>query len=106
MYPTNPSAISVGDRIRLLAMPDDPNPVPIGTEGVVQMVTDISFHKEKEIQLIVKWDNGRSLSCICPPDLVEIVSQQDEKSTTDFNACRTPGCDSHSVHSLPKIVGS
>jgi hypothetical protein len=47
-----------GDRIRLLSMPDDPDPLPAGSLGTVQRVTDI--------QIAVRWDNsGRSLM-LCP----------------------------------------
>jgi hypothetical protein len=76
MTAVDPYTVEVGDRIRLLDMPNDPDPVPAGTEGVVKMVTDIGLRQKKEIQLVVKWDNGRNLSCICPPDLVEIVSKK------------------------------
>jgi hypothetical protein len=82
MQAADPYSIEVGDRIRLLDMPNDPDPVPAGTEGVVKMVTDIGFRQKKEIQLVVKWDNGRSLSCICPPDLVEIVSKRNEAGSS------------------------
>ena len=56
-----------GTRIRLLEMPDDPNPVPVGTEGTVTGV-------DSEASLLVKWDNGRSLSVIHLVDRVEILS--------------------------------
>ena len=56
-----------GTRIRLLEMPDDPCPVPVGTEGTVTGV-------DSEASLLVKWYNGRSLSVIHLVDRVEILS--------------------------------
>ena len=57
----------VGTRIRLLAMPDDPNPIPAGTCGTVVAVDDAG-------QLLMQWDNGRwcpaqtALRCWSAPD--------------------------------------
>jgi hypothetical protein len=33
--------IAPGDRIVLLSMPHDPDPVPVGTEGTVEEVNDV-----------------------------------------------------------------
>jgi hypothetical protein len=65
--------LKAGDRIRLVRMPDDPDPVPAGTEGTVIDTTDLNFRDMRQVQLTVKWDNGRSLSCVCPPDIVERI---------------------------------
>lgn len=71
-----PENLKTGDRIRLLHMPNDPNPIPEGTLGTVLGVTELHF-KEKEVQVLVKWDNGRSLSCICPPDVFTLVTAEE-----------------------------
>jgi hypothetical protein len=67
--------IEVGKRVRLVHMGEDPDPVPIGTEGTVALITELNFRDGKEMQVIVRWDNGRSLSCICPPDILEAVAE-------------------------------
>lgn len=47
----------VGTRVELVAMPDDPDPVPVGSRGTVVG----GFRGE---QIWVDWDNGRSLMLI------------------------------------------
>lgn len=54
-----------GDRIRLLRMPNDPDPVPVGSEGTVWRADDI--------QIGVKWDNGRRLNLIPDVDEWEVI---------------------------------
>lgn len=56
-----------GDRIKLLFMGNDPDPVPAGTEGTVDHVCPIGGG---ETQLGVSWDNGRTLNVILPEDRV------------------------------------
>jgi hypothetical protein len=64
-----------GDRIRMVFMPNDPHPIPAGTEGTIESVSHVNagWAREQFTQLHVKWDNGRGLSCICPPDIVEVI---------------------------------
>ncbi len=59
-----------GDRIRLLAMPDDPDPIEPGTTGTVVAVRD----QGTWAQVDVKWDNGRTLMLVVPPDEFEVLS--------------------------------
>ncbi len=56
--------LKVGDHIRLLQMVIDPDPIPVGTMGVV---TEIHIHTDW-IQIEVDWDNGRQLMLVSPPD--------------------------------------
>jgi hypothetical protein len=58
-----------GDRIRLVAMPDDPNPIQPGTMGTVTVVRPHGTWA----QVDVAWDNGRKLMLVVPPDQVEVV---------------------------------
>lgn len=46
-----------GKRIELELMPEDPNPIPPGTQGTCEMVDGAG-------QLIMNWDNGQTLSLI------------------------------------------
>jgi hypothetical protein len=64
--------VKVGDRIRLIEMPDDPCPVPPGTEGEV---TGINNDMGGGSQISVKWDNGRTLSMITPPDTFVVLQE-------------------------------
>ena len=68
--------VKKGDRVRLVHMPDDPNPIPVGSEGTVHTVTVFERSPSgvsKEWQLGIRWDNGRTLSVICPPDIVDVI---------------------------------
>lgn len=68
--------VKAGDRIRMVHMPDDPDPILAGTEGTVRSTTDLKFTGEREqLQVCVNWDNGRSLACLCPPDQFTIISR-------------------------------
>lgn len=60
-----------GQRIRLLEMPKDPDPVPSGTEGVVR---ECVSYNDLDWQVEVNWDNGRTLSMVVPPDRAEVIS--------------------------------
>lgn len=59
-----------GTRVELMNMPDDPHSIPPGTRGEVKAVDDAG-------QLIVKWNNGRSLSLIPGVDSFRKLTQQE-----------------------------
>ena len=68
----------VGDRVRLIAMPDDPDPIPAGATGTVLAVTTGRF-----AQIEVEWDalpNGsrRTLALIPGVDRYEIIDRTDD----------------------------
>jgi len=62
------TSVKIGDHIRVIEMPTDPDPIPPGSEGVVVDVTDGPL-----AQIIVNWKNGRSLSLIPGVDSFEII---------------------------------
>ena len=65
--------LRIGDRICLIEMADDPDPIPTGEIGTV---IGISHHDDDEDvwhQVDVKWDNGRNLMLTLPPDRIEIL---------------------------------
>lgn len=62
-----------GDRVRLVRMDDDPDPVPVGTEGTVTDVDVVDLGDGCYAQVSVDWDNGRTLSVATPPDLLARV---------------------------------
>ena len=66
-----------GTRICCDNMPDDPQPIEPGTLGTVRGVDDAG-------QVMMKWDNGRSLSLIPGVDCFHVVEQtQDEVMTEE-----------------------
>ncbi|QDT10702.1 DUF4314 domain-containing protein [Planctomycetes bacterium K23_9] len=68
--------LKAGDRVRLLSMTDDPDPISAGTTGTVAGVYPLSDWT----QVDVDWDNGRSLMLSIPPDQVEIVSTKADQT--------------------------
>ena len=61
-----------GTEVELIAMPEDPFPVPPGTRGKVIMVDGAG-------QLVMKWNNGSCLSLIPGVDSFQKVSEQELK---------------------------
>jgi hypothetical protein len=67
--------IRKGARIRLLSMPDDPDPIPVGSTGTIESVTEGPLG-----QVHVRWDNNsRSLSLVPGVDRFEIIEPGPEK---------------------------
>lgn len=58
-----------GDAIRLVKMPGEPEPLPLGIEGRVIA----AYPYESYAFIKVAWEDGRTLSLICPPDDFEIA---------------------------------
>ena len=63
----------VGDRIRMVAMHDDPDPIPVGQVGTVVGLRRHGRGKDEWFQIDVSWDNGRTLMLVSPPDAFEIL---------------------------------
>ncbi len=61
-----------GTEVELIAMPEDPHPVPPGTRGKVIMVDGAG-------DILMKWNNGSSLSLIPGVDQFCKVPQQEVK---------------------------
>jgi len=67
----NGNMILPGDTIEMIEMINDPNPITPGTMGVVE---DIVLGFGSEEQLVVDWENGRSLQVILGVDKVKKIS--------------------------------
>ena len=63
-----------GDRIELVRMNEDPDPIPVGTQGRVVSINDVTFGRDSFTQIDVKWDNGRRLMVCTPPDAVRRIT--------------------------------
>lgn len=70
-----------GDRIRLIAMADDPAPLEPNTMG---NVIDVNDHSDW-YQIEVDWDNGRRLMLTIPPDRIEIIAAMESSISVDLN---------------------
>lgn len=66
--------LRAGDRIRLVAMTNDPDPMPTGETGTVASVHRHGEGREAWFQVDVSWDNGRTLMLVSPPDKFEIIA--------------------------------
>ena len=63
-----------GDRIRLINMSDDPDPIPAGSTGIITSVTDGPLG-----QVWVRWDNScRTLALIPGVDRFEVTDPAPE----------------------------
>ena len=67
-----------GTRVRLAGMADEPCPVEPGTCGTVLAVDDAG-------QLLMQWDNGRSLSLLPGVDSFEVLERPQQKNTPKHN---------------------
>lgn len=59
----------IGKRIRLINMPDDPNPIPSGSIGTVEFIDDAFI-------IHVKWDDGRKLGLVPDVDDYELIENK------------------------------
>ena len=62
-----------GTRICHDSMENDPFPIPSGSRGTVQFVDDAG-------QLIMKWDNGSSLSLIPGEDRFHVIQPEESQA--------------------------
>ena len=64
--------VKPGERIKLISMPDDPDPIPAGSEGLVIDVTEGPL-----AQITVQWIGiNRTLALIPGVDRFEIVGEE------------------------------
>ena len=72
--------LNVGDRIELLAMPDDPCPIPAGATGTIKQAFPQPAQRHGPgpwTQYRVEWDaphERRTLMLCVPPDSVRLIA--------------------------------
>ena len=66
-----------GTRLELVCMGNDPDPVPPGTRGTVELVNSLG-------DIEVNWDNGRSLSLIPGEDSFRKLTQEELAAEQDL----------------------
>ena len=76
MEPKTYSGLRVGDRIELVAMENDPDPIGRGELGTVTRVVAFRDRERGFDQVHVAWDSGRSLGLVVPPDEVRVVANE------------------------------
>jgi hypothetical protein len=69
-------APKIGDRIRLISMNDDPDPVVAGSLGTVRALHP--HHGWTQVDVV--WDNGRQLMLSLPEDRIEILETDHSSS--------------------------
>ena len=69
-----------GDRIRLIKMTNDPEPIEPSTTGTVKKVGTVYMFGEDHLD--VQWDNGRSLSLLVGTDEFEVIEPDNTSSFT------------------------
>jgi hypothetical protein len=67
-----------GDRIRLLSMADDPDPIEPGATGTVTAACKHGSGRQAWWQVQVEWDNGRGLMLSLPADRIEYLPSEGE----------------------------
>ena len=66
-----------GTRLELISMCKDPDPVPPGTRGTVELVNCLG-------DIEVNWDNGRSLSLIPGEDSFRKLTMEELEAEQDM----------------------
>lgn len=69
-----------GDRIRLIKMSNDPDPIEPNTTGTVKTVNTVYMFGEDH--LIVEWDNGSRLNLLVGTDDFEVIEPDNTSSFT------------------------
>ncbi len=61
--------MKIGDRIMLIEMVRDPDPILPGAQGTIQDVCKYTGW----VQVWIQWDNGRTVALCIPPDSARVI---------------------------------
>jgi len=65
----------IGDRIELVSMGIDPDPIPAGSTGTIDHI----YHGNGYTQVGVDWDSGRALLLILPEDTIRKINDKENE---------------------------
>ena len=63
----------IGDRIELVRMGPDPDPIESGARGTIDHIAVF----QGSTQIGVDWDNGRALLLILPEDIIRKINDKE-----------------------------
>ncbi|WP_113408509.1 DUF4314 domain-containing protein [Rhizobium sp. CNPSo 4062] len=65
---------SVGDKVKLIHMPNDPNPVTRGSLGVITHISEAYPDEDVPLTYVVRWENGRTHNILVGIDEFELLN--------------------------------
>jgi hypothetical protein len=65
--------VAVGDKIKLIKMPDDPNPIASGMVGTITGIQEAYSEGDVPLTYVVLWENGKTRNVLVGVDRFELL---------------------------------